>query len=232
MVDKTAILDNVEIGIETNVYKHAKLKNTRLNTKCSIGDFSIVNDSFVGEFVQIQRNNYISYCNFGKHSYTGMNTVIMKTDIANFCAISWNVTIGPGEHDYSRVTSHSFLYNDFNELKPSHVVAYNRFEKPCIIGNDVWVGCNATILRGVTVGDGAVIAANAVVTKDVPPYAIVGGVPAKVLKYRFSQDIINALLDIKWWDFPAHLIKNNSSVFGQKMTMETIEALKLIKSNL
>lgn len=75
-----------------------------------------------------------------------------------------------------------------------------------IIGNDVWIGANAIILQGVTIGDGAIIAAGAVVTKDVPPYAIVGGVPAKVIKYRFSDEVILKLLQIKWWDKPEEWI--------------------------
>src|SRR5690606_10288133 len=126
----------------------------------------------------------------------------------------------------------AFLYNSFFGLGDENEVVYDRYDKLCIIGNDVWIGCNATILRGVCIGDGAVVAANAVVSKDDPPSAIVGRVPAKILKYRFSEDVIAGLLDIKWWDFPSSEIKKNSSVFSQKMTLETLKELKSIKNNL
>ena len=80
-----------------------------------------------------------------------------------------------------------------------------------IIGNDVWIGYEAVILSGVTIGDGAIIGTRAVVTKDVPPYAIVGGVPAKTIRKRFSDDTISALLKIKWWDWPEERIRNQIS---------------------
>jgi len=83
-----------------------------------------------------------------------------------------------------------------------------------IIGNDVWIGANAIILQGVTIGDGAIVAAGAVVTKDVPPYAIVGGVPAKVIKYRFPDSTIVKLLEIKWWDKPEEWILENVEKFS------------------
>lgn len=80
-----------------------------------------------------------------------------------------------------------------------------------IIGNDVWIGYEAVILAGVTVGDGAIIGARAVVTKDVPPYTIVGGVPAKTIRKRFSDDVISKLLKMKWWDWPEETIKRHIS---------------------
>ena len=79
---------------------------------------------------------------------------------------------------------------------------------PCHIGNDVWIGRNAVIKDGVTVGDGAIIGTSAVVTKDVPPYAIVVGVPARIIRYRFSPEIIEALLELRWWDLPLEKIQH------------------------
>ena len=97
------------------------------------------------------------------------------------------------------------------------------------IGNDVWIAAGAHVLRGVKVSDGAVIAANAVVTKDVPPYAIVAGVPAKIVKYRFSDDQIKSLLDIKWWDFSEEQLIKARQFFNGDLDDETIEQLKHIK---
>ena len=85
---------------------------------------------------------------------------------------------------------------------------------PPVIGNDVWIGMNAVIMRGVTVGDGAIVAANSVVTRDVPAFAVVGGVPAKVLRYRFTPEVIADLQEIRWWDWPSSKLKQFIADFG------------------
>lgn len=85
--------------------------------------------------------------------------------------------------------------------------------RSCIIGNDVWIGAYVNIIEGITIGDGAIIAAGSVVTQDVPPYAVVGGVPAKVIKYRFEQDIIEQLKKIEWWNKDQKWLKKNAHLF-------------------
>lgn len=111
--------------------------------------------------------------------------MITKTSIGNYCTIGNNVFIDQGEHDYKQVASSGQLY-DFN--------AYEKYtKKECIIGNDVWIGASAIILRGVKVGNGAVIGTNSVVTKDIPDYAIVVDNPARIIKYRFSDEKIKVI---------------------------------------
>ena len=85
--------------------------------------------------------------------------------------------------------------------------------KVTTIGNDVWIGSKVTIIPGIRISDGAIVAYGSLVTKDVPPYAIVGGVPAKIIKYRFNADIINELIKIKWWDMDDEFIRNNYKLF-------------------
>lgn len=120
--------------------------------------------------------------------------------IGRCCSIARGVRIGAENHDIDFVSTHPFItdrsYTGLDNL-PSNKVENRRVT----IGNDVWIGLNALVLGGVTIGDGAVIAAGAVVTKDVPPYAVVGGVPARVIKYRFSEDVCQALLKSRWWDY-------------------------------
>jgi virginiamycin A acetyltransferase len=93
------------------------------------------------------------------------------------------------------------------------------------IGNDVWIGTGSTILTGVKIGDGAVIAVNAVVTNDVPPHGIACGTPAKVLKYRFSEEIIKELLEIKWWNWEIEKIKKNKDLFYNKVSLESLKEI-------
>jgi len=106
---------------------------------------------------------------------------------------------------------------------------YSPFVKECVIGNDVWIGCNSTILRGVTIGNGAVIGANSLVNKDVPPYAIVVGSPAKIIKYRFDEEIIQALLKIKWWDYPLEIISQHAELFALEPTLDVIDKIRGIQ---
>ena len=105
-----------------------------------------------------------------------------------------------------------------------------KVQKKVIIGNDVWIGSHALILGGVKIGDGAVIGAGAVVTKDVPPYAVVGGVPARIIKYRFSQEIIDKLLEIKWWNLPENILKENIKLFQtDNITFDLLQKFSQLK---
>jgi acetyltransferase-like isoleucine patch superfamily enzyme len=148
--------------------------------------------------------------------YLAMNrdSFIAKAEIGNFCTIGARTAINPYNHPYQWLSSHEFQYhqNAFGFVEEYAALVRRPYEDApgnmvtAKIGNDVWTGHNANILGGVTVGDGAVIAAGAVVTHDVPPYAIVAGVPAKIIRYRFAKDIIARLLAVKWWDLPLKLL--------------------------
>ena len=208
------------------VYQGARVKNSQFGERCSVGNFSRVDDSILGDFVRVDRNNQIYSSKLGRHSYTGMGTVIMCTELGSFCSVSWNVSIGGAEHDYTRMTQHSFLYNDHDAIRPDGFnIAYDRFSDKVLIGSDVWIAAGAVITRGVTIGHGAVVAANAVVTKDVPPYAIVAGTPARIIKYRFSKEIIDLLLNIEWWRWPIDTIKENYSLLSEKPILHSLKCL-------
>lgn len=136
----------------------------------------------------VDENTYI-----GMHTYMGKYCKVTKAHIGNYCSIGDNVTIGPGEHDIASIsTSHLFFEGEdwYEELT----------KKECIIENDVWIGVNAVIRRGITVAHGAVVGANSYVNKDVPPFAIVAGSPAKIIKYRFSPQIQQKILTSQWWN--------------------------------
>lgn len=138
----------------------------------------------------------------GRHTNIGGRTRVRSGTIGAFCSIAWDVSIGGGEHVTHFATTHP-VYTSTNAIGipgDPDMITWLRPAEPPVIGNDVWIGAHAVILRGVTIGDGAVIAAGAVVTKDVEPYSIVGGVPARHIKYRLEEDVRADLLKTKWWE--------------------------------
>lgn len=154
----------------------------------------------------------------GRYSYVGNDTDVECADIGLFCSISDHCRIGMGGHTLSHISSCPLFTQKINGCQEQwiendiHAVE----EKRAVLGNDVWVGSHVLINGGVTVGHGAVIGAGAVVVKDVPPYAIVGGVPAKVIRYRFSPEVIQKLLELQWWNLPDEILKENISFFQKE----------------
>lgn len=175
---------------------------------CRVASNNCSNDIKIEEFVQIPKKVTIrNNVSIGRATYLSPNTVIeSNTTIGRYCSLAPNIHIAPGEHYISLKTTHPLLFDPIwrrklgIEEKETYIKNIGKHDEATIIGNDVWIGLRATILRGVTVGNGAVIAAGAVVTKDVPPYAVVGGVPAKIIKYRFNKKTIEDLQREKWWD--------------------------------
>lgn len=136
----------------------------------------------------------------GAHSYCNRGTTIFKGSIiGNYCSIGYNVHIGPPEHPVTFFSTSPDAYRS-PEIKDLCDWPKDDIHSPVIVGNDVWIGSNAIILQGCKIGDGAVIAAGAVVTHDVLPYTVVGGVPAKKIKDRFHPSLSRKLLDSQWWN--------------------------------
>jgi virginiamycin A acetyltransferase len=137
----------------------------------------------------------------GDFSYiSGPRSYVEAARIGKFCSIARQVVIGPGNHDLDAVTTHPFLFSP-NYGRLSRRTRPLLQNAPPVIGNDVWIGINVVIMRGVTVGDGAVIAANSVVTRDVEPYTIVGGAPARPLRRRFNTNVADSIRRSRWWDW-------------------------------
>jgi len=174
-------------------------------------------DSEIRYFVKLKA------CKIGKYSRVNPDCKLANTIVGNFTAIGRNTSCGLGKHPLNYVSTQNIFYKK-NNMNNRWVKPINMGPIPPItIGNDVWIGVEAMVLDGITIGDGAVVGARTVVTKDVPPYAIVVGVPAKIVKYRFDQEVIDRLLEIKWWDFTDKQLDTHVEFFREpEITIEVL----------
>jgi len=170
----------------------------------------------IGAQCEVLAETYIEYSELGDFSYLGEHCCVADAQIGRFTAIANHVRIGAPNHPMDRASQHRFTYcpeyYDAQAERDNGFFAERRADR-VIIGNDVWIGHGVIVLPGVAVGDGAVLAAGAVVTKDVPPYTIVGGVPAKVIRARFAADIAAQLQAIAWWNWPLEKLMANLADF-------------------
>ncbi len=161
--------------------------------------------SELGGWTSIGPESQLLEVKFGDYSYTSDSVLINYSDIGKFCSIASHASINPGNHPMNRVMQHHSTYRrmvyGFAETDDESIFSWRRSNSVCI-GHDVWIGHGAIILPNTTIGTGAVIGAGAVVTHDVEPYTVVGGVPAKPIKERFPAAIAQQLLKIAWWDWP------------------------------
>ena len=150
----------------------------------------------------------------GRYSYMGKNNSVANTRIGSFCSIASYCAIGGGAHPMDAVSTSPVFFEGRNVLGTHFGSLRKENGRPVVIGNDVWIGEGVFIGDGITVGDGAVIGAHSVVTRDVPAYAVAAGAPARVLRYRFSEEEIRALLELKWWDWPEEKLKESGERFS------------------
>jgi acetyltransferase-like isoleucine patch superfamily enzyme len=146
--------------------------------------------------------------------------------IGSFCSIGQYVTIFlGGNHRVDWVSTFPFGHVYVDELGGPTVTGHPATKGDVTIGNDVWIGEGATVMSGITIGDGAVIAANSTITKNVAPYSIVGGNPEKFLKYRFDADVIDSLLQLRWWDLPLDSIKSCIKILSAPPDLKVLSEL-------
>ena len=182
-------------GDKQTVYLNAVVKAPDI----MIGDYTIYND-FVSDPLDFEKNNVLYHYPINHE----------KLIIGKFCSIACGTRFlfNCANHTLKSLSTYTFplFYEEWGLDKADVASAWDN-KGDIVIGNDVWIGYEAVIMAGVHIGDGAIIAARAVVTRDVPPYTIVGGVPAKEIRKRFDEDVVERLLILKWWDWPIDKIR-------------------------
>jgi phosphonate metabolism protein (transferase hexapeptide repeat family) len=174
-------------------------------------------DSRLGAWTDLGPNTTICESTFGDYSYTAGDVSIVYSDVGKFCSIASHARLNPGNHPMDRVMQHHATYRlaqyGFGEDDDEAFFDWRRANK-VTVGHDVWIGHGAILLPGVTVGLGAVVGAGAVVTKDVEPYTIVVGVPARPLRLRFPKEISDAITATAWWDWPREILEERIGDFN------------------
>ena len=177
------------------------LKNVITDPSITVGDYTMYND-FVNDPVGFERNNVLYHYPINRD----------RLIIGKFCSIACGAKFlfNSANHTLSSLSTYPFpLFFEEWGLEKRNVAESWDNKGDIVLGNDVWIGYEAVIMAGVTIGDGAIIGARAVVTKDVPPYTVAGGIPAKPIKKRYPEETIAALSELKWWDWPENRIAQN-----------------------
>ena len=238
LIDSSSQVINSQLEGNVVIYKNARILSSRLSGENSIGDFTTIRNSFLGLHTSLQRYCDILRCEIDAYTIIEKNAVIHDAKIGKFCEVSWHCSIGGDNHNYKLPTIHHWYWNkSFGFEDEENVIGGQLFKnkilsEECVIGNDVWIGSGVTVNRKVHIGNGVVLASGTVVTKDVPDYAIVGGVPGHIIKYRFNDDIISRLLKIQWWNWPHEILKKNRHLFGIEVTEATLTEMEHIKDQL
>lgn len=217
-----------KIGLNVRTFRNVVIRNSELCDNVLVADDSFISGCKIEENVVVERRSMLFNSRIGAYSTLGWNDVVRNAEIGKYCSIAWNCTIGGAEHFLHRLSTSFFPFDksygivedtDMSEIEGTYSKSVN-------IGNDVWIAAGAQVLRGVTIGDGAVLGGGGTFTKNVPPYEIWAGVPARKIGQRFSDEIISELMELNWWNLPKEVIADNIDLFRKDITPELLTELK------
>lgn len=218
-----------KIGLNVRTFRNVVIRNSELCDNVLVADDSFISGCKIEENVVVERRSMLFNSRIGAYSTLGWNDVVRNAEIGKYCSIAWNCTIGGAEHFLHRLSTSFFPFEKrYGIIDEDIDCVGDPYAKPVDVGNDVWIAAGAQVLRGVKVGDGAVLGGGTIVTKDVPPYEIWAGVPGKKISQRFSDEIIADLLDIEWWNLRVEVIKENIDLFRKDIDNNTILEIKAL----
>lgn len=196
LVEVQGANDDVVIGKDCYLYKSTLAKGVMVKDACSIFETEL------SSFSAVYPHTLLGQVKLGEYSYVNEHSLLRGVSVGRFSSIGPHFICGHGEHPTNFVTTSPVIYSTRNQCSVTFADKDQFLEqRSTLIGNDVWIGARVFVRDGITIGNGALIAAGAVVTEDVSDFAVVGGVPAKVIRYRFADEVIRELLDLKWWDW-------------------------------
>jgi acetyltransferase-like isoleucine patch superfamily enzyme len=214
---------------------HAKIANTWIENVSLVDPSAAINNSRIYGSISVGRNCVLDDCHIKAHQivsvgdysiFSGPVRIVADLNpikIGKFCSLAPHVAIWESLHDYGKMTTYALFASFFGEDFRKDITSKGSVQ----IGNDVWVGTHSIVLSGVTIGDGAVIGAGSVVSKDIPPYTIAAGVPAVPVRPRFAEEVIRGLQELRWWDWSDEIIRKNRFLFEREPTVELIAAAKV-----
>jgi acetyltransferase-like isoleucine patch superfamily enzyme len=214
---------------EVTIGKYCIIHNSYIGSSGKLGDNCSLVDSHLGQNTSISLSCSLGCSQIAQYSYISDNSRLFGTQVGKFCSFGSFLICGLGNHPTNFISTHPIF---FSTLKQSGITFSDKNyfdEHPEVkIGHDVWIGARVFIKNGISIGNGAIIAAGSVVVKDVPDYAIIGGVPARLIKYRFEESIIEQLLKIQWWNWSEEKLKLAQPYF---CSSDVNAFFKFIKSN-
>jgi len=208
-INKSKVEENCFIGKRSHIF------SSQIGAHCKIEKRSKIKNSVLEEHILIGASSKLKDVTIGSFSYLSKNAHLTNLSIGRFCSIGPNIKNHLGNHPTKVfVSTHPSFYTPLSSVNSFvDIETFVSYGERVVIGNDVWIGEDVIIMDGVKIGNGAIVATRAVVTKDVAPYSIVGGLPAKHIRYRFNKETIDRLEKIKWWNKDLSWIKNNISEF-------------------